>query len=611
MYKKNTLIRRFEFGEPNSYGGCCVIMARSFEEAKTQFLATSTNPIKFVCAEDRALDEKGYTIPINNTTEYESSFKLKENPRIKVLELVQNEQNEWEICDVHFVFLKECIEFDYSSFRKIGGLIGYTADNETEELVKSSNFMLDHSNKAELIRQRNELAKRQQELEIETRKLKDAILKLNDEISSKKKLLKGIEVYLGIGCDTFELLDGTPAKKEEKLHIHQEVCFIDEELSVWKDCWKIEGGADFNNLSDFEDFIKVHFKEYMPHPLSVLAWRIRRNIKEYGDIWECMAKQHLNFLSVILIRDGERLIELVPEIHLKEVFFPRTGDLDKVLEDARKWGREKEKLQEFYEKHMFSVLFLQGIIDNTELLPQRFKGENLFKCTSDNIVFVRDAEKDHWIPDGKPTWEEFREANRKTISAGSRCVFLGVPDRYEYYRISRERTGIRGISHPDTSEIYTIEEIHKSYLGSQMYRFLYMPHEEVYDEETFQYHKRMRKVSWNAYDDELLNIDELTIEDIDYYLKNRIYRQDYLRMMPALFLSRKILEQEKEEEENFKSFVRSRISFNVSDEEFDEAIKIFKTRKYGGKEERKWKRGILQDPIAAVKQIEQLLKKNQ
>ena len=64
MYKKNTLIRRFEFGEPNSYGGCCVIMARSFEEAKTQFLATSTNPIKFVCAEDRALDEKGYTIPL-------------------------------------------------------------------------------------------------------------------------------------------------------------------------------------------------------------------------------------------------------------------------------------------------------------------------------------------------------------------------------------------------------------------------------------------------------------------------------------------------------------------------------------------------------------------
>ena len=197
MYKKNTLIRRFEFGEPNSYGGCCYIMARSFEEAKTQFLATCTNPIKFVCAEDRALDENGYTIPVYNHTEYESSFKLKENPRIKVLELVQNEQNEWKFYDVHFVFLKECIEFDYSSFRRISGLIGYASDNETEELVKNSNLELDHSNKAELIKTRDELAKRKQELEIETRKLQDAIRKLNDEISSKKKLLKGIEVYTG------------------------------------------------------------------------------------------------------------------------------------------------------------------------------------------------------------------------------------------------------------------------------------------------------------------------------------------------------------------------------------------------------------------------------
>ena len=558
-------------------------MARSFEEAKTQFLATCSNPEKYVTPQDYARNPEGNVISKYDATDYESSYELVENPRIEVKEYIQ-ENGEWKINDLYFIFLKECIEFDYGSFRRINGLISCSNDSKAKDLIELPEGSVDHFNKAELINKRNELARKQRELEIEARKLRDAVQKLNDEINSKKKLLKGIEVYLGVGCDTFELIPGEKASEDEKLHIHQEVCFIDEELSVWKNCWQIEGGADFNNLNDFEDFIKVHFKEYMPHPLSVLAWRIRRNIKDYGDVWDNMSKNQLNFLSVILIRDGERLIELVPEISLKEVFFPKTGDLDKVLKEAKKWGREKEKLQEFYEKHMFSVLFLQGLIDNTELLPQRFKGENLFKCTSDSVVFVRDAEKEHWLQDGKPTWEEFIKANRKTISAGSRCVFLGVPDRCEYYRISRERTGIRGISHPDTSEIYTIEEIHKSYLGSQMYRFLYMPHEEVYD--------------------------ELTIEDIDYYLKNRIYRQDYLRMMPALFLSRKILEQEKEEEENFKSFVRSRISFNVSDEEFDEAIKIFKTRKYGGKEERKWKRGILQDPIAAVKQIEQLLKKN-
>jgi len=576
-----------------------------------KFVATCTNPEKFVTEKDYAKDENGHHIYNYDTTDYESSYKLVENPRIEVKEY-DNEGDDWNVSGIHFIPLKECIEFDYGSFRKISGLIGTSPEENSQELVLQTERNLSVMNKSELISKRNELARKQRELEIEARKLHDAVQKLNDEISSKKKLLKGIEVYLGVGCDTFELIDGTKAPDNEKLHIHQEVCFIDEELSVWKNCWKIEGGADYNNLKDFEDFIKEHFKEYMPHPLSVLAWRIRRNAKEYGDVWDDMIKNELNFLSVILIRDGERLIELVPEINLKEVFFPKTGDLDKVLEEAKKWGHEKEKLQEFYEKHMFSVLFLQGIIDNTNLLPARFRGENLFKCSSENIVFVRDGEKEHWITDGKPTWDEFVTKNRDTISVGSRCVFLGTGDPLkDRYSVAKERTGLNYVSHPCVSEVYTIEEISTSYMGYKKYRFLYLPAgDDVWDEIGMEWRPRKRKVSWNSYSEELINVDAITIEEIDYYLKNRIYRKDYLRMMPALFKTREILEREQREEENFKSFIRSRLSFDVSDQDLNKAIKEFKTMKFGGREERKWKRGVFQDGVAAIVQIEKLLKKN-
>lgn len=601
-------IRRFVFGDVERYGGWCVILERSFERAKNQFIATVINPVNYVTRKDYAVDENGYHIRNENqVTDYDPCYVLKDNPRIEVQEKVQRGQD-WETVETHYIFLKECVDFDYGSIHKVAGYLGSQNSSTSSELIKSDSGT-QFRNKRELMEMRNQLAQKQQELEIESRRLREQVAKLNEEISSKVRLLQGIQIYLGVDCETFELVDGCPANQNEKLHIYQQVCFVDEELSIWKDCWKIEGGADYKNLRDFEEFIKNHFKEYMPHSLSVLAWRIRRHVKDYGDYWSDMINNQLNFLTIILIRDGERLIELMPEIRLKETFFPTASDFNRVVKEAEKWNDEN-KIRQFYEKYMFSLLFLQGIIDNTDLLPYRFKGENLFKDTSPQVVFVRDAEQEYWLTDGRPSWSEFISDNRRSICVGCRCIYLGIPDYYvDYHQKAYDRTGIRYISHPESPEIYTIEKVFKLSPRSvfDTCEFLYLPKDDVYDPINIEYRARRKRVGWRCYRDELMNIDAITIEEIDYYLKKRSERKEYLTMMPALFKARQMLEREKLEEEGFKLYILGEIDFEVSEEQLDEAIRIFKTRKYNGKEERKWKRGIFQEGPAAVKMVRKIL----
>jgi len=606
MYKKQHTVKEFSFGvDPvSSISYPETIRARSYEEAVKQFTATCTNPILQVCKEDIKKDEKGFYKTNYNHTEYESPYELVDNPRIKVIERDLTEGTK-----KHYLPLKACYEVDYTKFRKVSGLLGASEYSEKTAIVKSESG-ISLQNKSEILKKRDELALLKKKYEMESQKLGEAIRKLEEEVRSKRKLLHGMEVYAGIGCDTFELQDGARAEREEKLHIHQEVCFIDEELSIWKECWKISGGADYNNLEDFEGFIKVHFKEYLPHPLSIMAWRIRRRKKEYDNFWEDLTKNKYNFITVIIFRDGERLVEFIPEISVGEEFFPKTEDIEKVIADAKQYGRDKkESLHNFYEKHIFALLFLQGLIDNTDIFPERFKGENLCSIQSEKVVYIRDAEKEYWIQDGRPSWYDFIKKNHESIDVGCRIIFVGEPRCHYWGNELEERTGIRTIySGPKSNTIYTVTEKRNRIYSGEQFKFTYLPKEDVWDEEG--YHERKRKVGFWFYPSEVINIDAITVEEIDYYLKNRIYRRHYLEMMPALFLARQILEKEALEERNFVAFLRSRLSFEVSDEAFEKAIQDYKLRKYNGKTERKWKRSLIEDGTTALEQIEKILKRS-
>lgn len=56
----------------------------------------------------------------------------------------------------------------------------------------------------------------------------------------------------------------------------------------------------------------------------------------------------------------------------------------------------------------------------------------------------------------------------------------------------------------------------------------------------------------------------------------------------------------------FKIFIRNQLKFEFSDDELDEAVVQFKTKKFKSANERKWKRGLLGDEEKGKKACSQI-----
>jgi hypothetical protein len=101
----------------------------------------------------------------------------------------------------------------------------------------------------------------------------------------------------------------------------------------------------------------------------------------------------------------------------------------------------------------------------------------------------------------------------------------------------------------------------------------------------------------------MINFDEITLEDCDYYLHNRIERKNYLDILPTLFYVRKGKLKEKALEDEFIRFLAGEMNWDEShNDEIQKAIDWWKLKN-------KWKRGLMSDDAKAVRMIKKRLKK--
>jgi len=107
------------------------------------------------------------------------------------------------------------------------------------------------------------------------------------------------------------------------------------------------------------------------------------------------------------------------------------------------------------------------------------------------------------------------------------------------------------------------------------------------------------------YDTEVINYDALVLEDLQYYISNRIDRPNYLKMMPLLFELRDELKKEKAHEVQFVEMTKSEIlrdypTLNVDEVEKRvwDAVEWWKNTKATV-----WKRPIAQNDAKALEMI--------
>jgi hypothetical protein len=248
---------------------------------------------------------------------------------------------------------------------------------------------------------------------------------------------------------------------------------------------------------------------------------------------------------------------------------------------------------------MYGLIYLQGLIERSPIFGGGLKGVNLPKgiFTQAQIELIRDSEQSQWITDGKPSWSDFRKSNQASIGIGSRIVLMPVrfSPKDDLWRLGN--TPAAGL--PPWSEIYLVEARGDDggYMSKGSFVIRYNSADTIYDEyEGFR--PRKRRVSYRFFPDEAINFDRITVEECDYYIKNRLERKHYRDILPVLYYVRRCKEREQAQEDNFVSFMAGRMSLDERRlPALREAIAWWKLKN-------KWKRGLMTDDQKAVRMIE-------
>jgi hypothetical protein len=113
---------------------------------------------------------------------------------------------------------------------------------------------------------------------------------------------------------------------------------------------------------------------------------------------------------------------------------------------------------------------------------------------------------------------------------------------------------------------------------------------------------KQKRTRFKLYKDDacILNYDQISLDDINFYLENRTDRHNYLTMMPVLRNLKKLRLEELENEKHFVNLVKQQVT--ATDEQIWSAVEWWKTKN-------QWKRPIHQDDAKALRMITKHLSK--
>ena len=141
-----------------------------------------------------------------------------------------------------------------------------------------------------------------------------------------------VSLYAGLTEQVVRIAQGQPAAFLDKLHVMQRRLYMDEEcLAGYR-----HGGIDFESIEDFDAWLQepANRNRILPHPRTLVAMRVRREIKERewdGTIAGAFIKVQLeeaDKTTFFYIRNGERLYRLSCDLQFDESIIPDLAEFD-------------------------------------------------------------------------------------------------------------------------------------------------------------------------------------------------------------------------------------------------------------------------------------------
>ena len=604
---------KYIFGD--TYHHQHTIEANSLELAIKIFKTEVLYPEEFV--NSKQVKERGQSngrdeLSYEGDHPYEFNTK---NPTISIFLWKEKGENK----KVGQVSLAECLDVDFGTLLPARKMLEAPKGSEAEgdsqlPVIGSQKELCSLGGKMEFRDKHMQLMLKKKELELMKDKLNEALEAMQNELTRKKRLLYAIETYMGINEEVYELAKGSKASEDEPLTVFQQVLYMDEEIGIWED-----GGLDISSVDKFDEWITRNYSNFLHKPKSVCVFQVRRHAKDYvggdtslGSAFANAMMNEGNFNTYFLIRNGECLYRIWSDVSMSSRLFPTKQEFQEIMDRYESWGESnvRDKLEERHRQYMYGLIAIQGLVERTDVFGESLRGKvNLITGKFDpaDVVLVRDAEPDHWLGDGKPSWRDYCEANRTTVKVGSRIML--THRGFWNHKEEGWRLGSQRAPWPANEEIYVVEEMKteedKKKSGREWdIRIIYHPKDEIWPS-LYSYiapHERQKGVGFKLYLDEVLNYDEITLDDIDYYMKSRLERENYLDMLPVLHWLRKRKRQARDLEAEFVKLVAGQIGYCESQYgRIRHCIEWWKLKN-------KWKRALTVDEAKALRMVVAKLK---
>lgn len=431
--------------------------------------------------------------------------------------------------------------------------------------------------------------------DMELRKAKDMLDALTENINKIASLIYKIELYLGVFEEIHHIKVGMPT--DSILCIRQNLRYMDELVSDPEN-----DGLDFQKIENFDEWLLQYsayhqcynYEFVVPDAKCITLVRVRRQDKRYGnDVLYNWLLNKENHKVYILIRNGENLYRIWIDRN-PEGFFPSKEALEIILKNKNesRWDSEKKQAERVIDSYKTNFLILQGLIDRSSILQPLELPLNLFSpagIDESKVRLVYEDESTMLSNNHRPNFKEWKDQINATICEGTRIYFQEVKNPFSDYLKDRFKRYRQWQPNLPSSGIYTViddKEWIDYYTKESTLKIMYVPHYYWKDED-----EKTNKVSFGIhFDDKLLNIEEVTFEDIDYYIHSWENRKFYLDSMNLL---KKVWEYKKKELELEIEFAKMvarslDIDYEINKDVIHGTIIWWKTKN-------KWKRGLYID----------------
>jgi len=361
--------------------------------------------------------------------------------------------------------------------------------------------------------------------------------------------LWSLDIYIGSDEKVFQLAAGEPADPSVPVRIRQLVLYMDEESLICSD----EGGMDFEQLDDFDEWISdpdhpERLQQVLPDEKGVVALKPRRKMKDYGNFMLNVQLDKENKKTYVLVRNGGNLFRVCSSLvvgkylfptqdEYRELFFERSYDWELKKEVVKplkpgsyQYDRSVDKAQAQQRAYLRVMLLLQGLLDRTSIFEPIPVGRmNLCDpSTYEGLVeFVYEVE--NVLGDGKPSFADWQYTHNNKLDVGKRvvCSFGFGSDREYAFTVCPKYSAL-----PETGRLYTVVE-----RKDHSIKFLYERGDMVYSSDGRRACRRARRRASCRVDitsGRVIAFDDVTVEDVEYYMSSRLHRHEYIEMIPIL-----------------------------------------------------------------------------